>query len=203
MHHVWLTGDRGAPVLVLLHGTGGTARDLIPLAQRIHPNPSILSFLGDVNEAGMARFFTRLKPGVFDEVDVIRRAKTMRVRLENQASQRGFSLQEVIAIGYSNGANLLAAMLFLDEAPFKRAVLLHPMVPLAAVSPAGLAEKTILVTAGKNDPICPQDESQTLADAFKNAGADVTIRWFNEGHSIGNAEVHGVESWVQNTIKKG
>ena len=202
MQNIWIEGKKDSPVFVLLHGTGGNEQDLVPLAQKLDEDASILSFLGDVNENGMARFFKRIRPGVFDEDDVKVRALVMRERLDRLAKERNFDASDIIAIGYSNGANLLAAMLYLNEAPFKRAVLLHPMVPLSDIRPKRLNGKAVLVTAGKNDPICPVDESETLVESLKQAGAGVTLSWFREGHAIGRAEVDAVQEWTQN-IKKG
>ena len=107
MKHLFQPGRRdGAPVLLLLHGTGGTERDLLPLAQVIDPTAPVLSVRGNVLENGMPRFFRRLAEGVFDEEDLVFRTNELYEHLNAWAGEYGFDRGNVEAVGYSNGANL-------------------------------------------------------------------------------------------------
>ncbi len=201
MIHEFKQGKEGAPTFVLLHGTGGTEHDLMPLAKALDQDASILTFRGDVIEDGMARFFRRLRPGVFDEEDLLIRTEAMIERIDKLSNDLSFDGDNVYAIGYSNGANLAASILFKTSETFKGAMLLHPMVPLKGVKLPNLSSNEILITAGVNDPICPKDESEMLFKMFDEARSNVTVEWFKEGHSIGASEVEALKRWYAN--KKG
>lgn len=130
MKHIFQKGtDREAPVLLLLHGTGGTENDLIPLAELISPGSSVLSVRGNVLENGMPRFFRRLSEGIFDEEDLIFRTKELNDFLDQAAADYGFDRKQVVAVGYSNGANIAASLLFHYSDALRGAILHHPMVP--------------------------------------------------------------------------
>ncbi len=203
MNHLYKEGSKKSPTIVLLHGTGGTEHDLIPLAKAIDSDASILALRGDVIEDGMARFFKRLRPGVFDEDDLKIRTRAMIDRIERLSKELGFDKDNVYALGYSNGANIAASVLFHTAETFKGAMLLHPMVPFKNAKLPKLLDKEIFISAGVNDPICSAQESEMLEGMFKSSQADVTLAWFNEGHSIGSKEVDAVKRWYQEIRKKG
>src|SRR5437868_13185292 len=115
-------GDR---TLLLLHGTGGNENDMIPLGRSIDRDASLLSPRGKVLENGAPRFFRRLAEGVFDEADVIARARELGAFVEAAAGRYGIDEKELTAIGYSNGANIAAAMILLGAASFPQAILLR------------------------------------------------------------------------------
>ena len=129
MIHIFEQGKKDAPTLLLLHGTGGNEHSLLNIAKSIAPDASILSVRGDVLENGMPRFFRRLAEGVFDEEDLIYRTKQLHQFLDDSAGQYGFDRNNIIAIGYSNGANIAASLLFHHANSLKGAILFHPMVP--------------------------------------------------------------------------
>ncbi len=131
MKHIFKQGtDQAAPVLLLLHGTGGTERDLLPLADRISPASSVLSVRGNVLENGMPRYFRRLAEGIFDLEDLVFRTKELNDFLDSAAAEYGFDRGNLVAVGYSNGANIAGSLLFHYQGTLRGAILHHPMVPI-------------------------------------------------------------------------
>ena len=198
MKHIFQKGtDKTEHTLLLLHGTGGTERDLLPLARRIDPDANVLSVRGNVLENGMPRFFRRLREGVFDEVDLVFRTKELNTFLDEAAEKYGFRRDKIIAVGYSNGANIAGSLLFHYRGSLKGAVLHHPMVPRRGIPLPDLSGKKVFIGAGTNDPICPQEESEELASLLQNAGAEVEIHWENYGHQLTFTEVEAASEWYK------
>lgn len=198
MRHIFEKGTgSGAPTLVLLHGTGGTERDLLPLAKLVSPNSSVLSVRGNVLENGMPRFFRRLAEGVFDEEDLVFRTKELNDFLDQSAEEYGFDRRNLVAIGYSNGANIAASLLFHVEHSFKGAILHHPMVPLRGLQLPNLSGVPVFIGAGSNDPICSPSETEELKGLLSGAGADVTVHWENFGHQLTSSEVNAAAAWFR------
>lgn len=201
MKHVFQKGkDTSKPVLLLLHGTGGNELDLLPLAEIIDPGASVLSVRGNVLENGMPRFFRRLAEGIFDEEDLIFRTKELNEFLNEAAKTYEFDRNNIIAIGYSNGANIAANLLFHYEDALKAAVLHHPMVPRRGIQLPNLAETAVFIAAGTNDPICAPSESEELKTLLENANANVTMHWENRGHQLTMGEVEKAKEWYDNTV---
>src|SRR5699024_4101796 len=198
MKHIFEQGkDMDQPTLLMLHGTGGTEKDLLPLAKLIQPDAHILSVRGNVLENGMPRFFRRLAEGVFDEEDLIIRTKELQAFLDEAAGTYGFDREKVIAIGYSNGANIAASLLFHYENTLSGAVLHHPMVPRRGIELPDITETKVLITAGTNDTMCTPEESEDLFTLLKAANADVAIHWENNGHQLTQTEVAAAKEWYQ------
>ncbi|AZK48054.1 alpha/beta hydrolase [Paenibacillus lentus] len=198
MRHIYEKGiDTKAPTLVLFHGTGGTERDLLPLAKLVSPNSSVLSVRGNVLENGMPRFFRRLAEGVFDEEDLVFRTKELNDFLDQSAKDYEFDRGNLLAIGYSNGANIAGSLLFHYEHAFKGAILHHPMVPLRGIQLPNLADVPVFIGAGSNDPICPSSETEELEKLLSGAGADVTVHWENFGHQLTSSEVNAAAAWFR------
>ncbi len=198
MEHIFQKGsDETKPVLLLLHGTGGNERDLLPLAAMIDDTASVLSVRGNVSENGMPRFFRRLAEGVFDEDDLIFRTKELNQFLDESAQQYGFDRQNVLAVGYSNGANIAGSLLYHYENALKGAILHHPMVPRRGVTLPDLSATPVFIGAGKNDPICSPEESMELKDTLQEAGAEVELHWEQQGHSLTQTEVQAAAAWYQ------
>ncbi|MGG4467178.1 alpha/beta hydrolase [Paenibacillus alvei] len=201
MKHLFKKGtNEQLPTLLLLHGTGGTENDLLPLAELISPQSSVLSVRGNVLENGMPRFFRRLAEGVFDIEDLKERTKELHDFLDSSAEQYGFDRRNIIAIGYSNGANIAASILFHYAKGLKGAILHHPMVPLRGIALPELTDVPVFISAGTNDPICPRSESEELTTLLEGAGANVTVHWENYGHQLTRTEVDAAAAWF-NTIK--
>lgn len=191
-------GNPNGPTLLLLHGTGGTESDLLPLASVIDPNANVLSVRGNVLENGMPRFFRRLAEGVFDEEDLIERTEELHAFL-NQASQElGFDRNQITAIGYSNGANIAASLLFHYKDSLENAILHHPMVPRRGIELPDLTGTGVFIAAGDNDPMCPPEEAEELKQLLTNAGAAVNLHWESNGHQLTMTEVKAAASWYAN-----
>jgi phospholipase/carboxylesterase len=202
MKHIYKQGtDKAAPVLVLLHGTGGTENDLLPLAERIAPESSVLSIRGNVLENGMPRYFRRLAEGVFDEEDLIFRTKELNDFLDQAAVQYGFDRSNLVAIGYSNGANIAGSLLFHHQNSLRGAILHHPMVPRRGLKLPKLPGLPVFIGAGDNDPICVPQETEDLAALLKEAGAAVTVHWEKFGHRLTASEVEAAAVWYDTQFK--
>ena len=198
MRHLFMQGtDTVAPVLLLLHGTGGTERDLIPLAQLVSPGSSILSVRGNVMENGMPRFFRRLAEGVFDLEDLVLRTAELNDFLDTAAEQYGFDRRKVVAIGYSNGANIAASLLFHYETSLLGAILHHPMVPIRDVQLPDMTNLPVFIGAGDNDPICSPQETSELERLLSGAGAAVTVYWEQRGHQLTQSEAAAAKAWFE------
>lgn len=196
MKHIFQKGkDSTKLTLLLLHGTGGTEQDLLPLADKIDPNANVLSVRGNVSENGMPRFFKRLAEGIFDEEDLIFRTEELNAFLDKAAEEYNFDRDNIVAIGYSNGANIAASLLFHYENALKSAILHHPMVPRRGIELPNLSSKSVFIAAGANDPMCSPEESEELAMTLKKAGADTTLHWENKGHQLSNNEVEAARKW--------
>lgn len=199
MKHLFQKGTNNR-VLLLLHGTGGTEQDLLPLAERIDPAASVLSVRGNVLENGMPRFFKRLAEGVFDEEDLIFRTNELNEFLSEAAREHSFDRNEVVAVGYSNGANIAASLLFHYEDALKGAILHHPMVPRRGIKLPDLQGVPVFITAGKNDPICPAMETDDLKQLLDGAGAKVDVHWEMNGHMLSGTEVQAAAEWYKQTL---
>lgn len=199
MKHLFKKGsDLTNTTLLLLHGTGGSEEDLLPLAEHVDPEANVLSVRGNINENGMSRYFKRLRPGVFDEEDLKFRTRELKDLLDDAADEYGFDRSKVVAVGYSNGANIAGSLLFHYSDALAGAILHHPMVPLRGLSLPDLKDRPVFIGAGKNDPICPAEESEELEQLLSEAGADVTLHWENHGHQLTGTEIDAAADWYRN-----
>ncbi|WP_411954521.1 alpha/beta hydrolase [Alkalibacillus sp. S2W] len=198
MKHIFKEGESlDNPTLLLLHGTGGTEEDLLPLVDYIDPTANVLSVRGNVSENGMPRYFKRLAEGVFDEEDLIFRTKELYEFLDQAAKDYGFDRQNVIAVGYSNGANIAGSLLFHYQDSLRAASLHHPMVPRRDIDLPDLSGKGVFIAAGTNDPICPAQESEDLKAILADAGVDVKLHWESQGHQLNLGEIKAAQDWYQ------
>ncbi|MCA1201772.1 alpha/beta hydrolase [Priestia flexa] len=202
MKHIFKQGiNSKKPVLLMLHGTGGTEEDLLPIAEMIDPEASVLSVRGSVLEQGMPRFFKRLREGVFDIEDLAVRTKELNNFLDEAAEEYAFDRKNIIAIGYSNGANIAGSLLFHYEQSLKGAVLFHPMVPRRDIKVPNAQGIPIFIGAGVNDPICPADETKELTTLLQGAGATVDVHWESFGHQLTRTEVEAAKAWYRRTYE--
>lgn len=198
MKHIFKSGKKiGQNTLLLLHGTGGNEEDLLPLAEKIDPDANVLSVRGNVLENGMARFFRRVSEGVFDEADLIFRTNELKNFLDDSAKTYGFSRDKVFAIGYSNGANIAASLLFHYNNVLAGAILHHPMVPRRNIELPNLSEVPVFIGAGKNDPLCPPEETEDLERLLRDAKASVTVHWEDSGHQLTMSEINAAKQWYE------
>jgi phospholipase/carboxylesterase len=186
--------EPGKPPLLLLHGTGGNEDDLLHLGQMLSPGSAQLSPRGKVLEGGMPRFFRRLAEGVFDEADVRRRAQELADFIAE--AREAYDLAAPIAVGFSNGANIAAAVLQLRPEALAGAALLRAMVPLQVPPTADLTSKPVLVLSGASDPIVPADNAKRLASVLKGAGAAVEHRMLPTGHGLSQTDVALTKAWI-------
>lgn len=184
----------GAAPLLLLHGTGGDENDLLPLGRAVSPNAALLSPRGKVMEGGMPRFFRRLAEGVFDEADVRRRADELADFIAE--ARVAYDLPAPVALGFSNGANIAAAVLQLHPDALAGAVLLRAMVPLTDPPEADLTGKKILMLSGAVDPIVPASNSARLADILTRQGAHVRHQVLPVGHGLSQADLGLSQEWL-------
>lgn len=189
-HHLYQ--DRGADqTLVLLHGTGGDEHDLLPLADRLTDQANLLSLRGNISENGLRRFFKRLDWGVFDEDNIRHEASQLKDFLVSFSEKQQLPLNQFIFLGYSNGANMILALLFLYPQLVKRAVLLHPMLPLQP-GPIDLSGTNIILTYGQSDQMIAAADSQQVVSTLRELGATVQEFAHPHGHEIREEEVRFV-----------
>jgi len=196
MIHRFEPGTSGDTVL-LLHGTGGDENDLIGLGREVAPKANLLSPRGQVLENGMPRFFRRIREGVFDEADLVRRAADLDRFVRDAIRQYEIDPVRLRAFGYSNGANMAAALLLLHPTLLAGAALLRAVLPLEPPALPDLSHKPVLILAGRNDPYAPQARVQDLADRLTSAGAKVDLRWSDGGHAPEPAEMDGLARWFR------
>src|SRR5436190_9588957 len=172
--------------LFLLHGTGGNERDLIPLGRELDPNAALLSPRGKVLENRMPRFFRRLAEGIFDLEDLKTRTNELADFVAAAVRHYELAADHIVAVGYSNGANIATSMLLLRPEIMHRAILFRAMVPLIPDKLPDLSSVRIWIGAGDQDPIVPASETKRLVELLRRAGADVTIRFAKAGHGLTN-----------------
>lgn len=199
--HRWESAtEQGQPTLLLLHGTGGDEHDLIPLARLIAPSASLLSVRGNVLEQGMPRFFRRLREGVFDLEDLARRTAELSEFVGAASAQYGFSSADLIALGFSNGANIAASMLLARPQTLAGGILIRAMVPFEPESPAQLRGKHVLLSQGRRDPLIPTAGAERLADLLREGGARVELAWQPGGHALSQGDVSAARRWLADWI---
>lgn len=189
------------PIFLLLHGTGGNEEDLIPIGREISSEAAILSPRGKVLENGvMPRFFRRLAEGVFDIEDLKFRTNELADFVKNASKVYGFELHYVVAIGYSNGANVASSMLLLRPEVISAAILFRAMVPYQPEVLPDLATKHIFMSSGRYDPIVPKQETEKLFTLFKKAGAEISLNWQDSGHELSMEEVKKAKKWISSSF---
>lgn len=183
-------------VLLMLHGTGGDEHDLIPLARALRPGAAVLSPRGNVLENGMPRFFRRLAEGVLDLDDLARRTDELTLFIGRAAEQYGIDSAKLVAVGFSNGANIAASVLLRHPGTLRRAVLLSPMLPFEPETNPALTGTGVFIGAGRRDAIIPIAQAERLGELLKASGADVTLFEHDGGHTITNDELTAVRTWL-------
>jgi phospholipase/carboxylesterase len=201
--HNYLPGDReGSGVtLLLLHGTGGNEDDLIPLGQQLLPGAAILSPRGKVSEHGAPRFFRRLAEGVFDHEDLLFRTHELADFVDQAAGQYGFDPQKLVAVGYSNGANIAASLMLLHPGLLRAAVLFRAMVPFEPEGTPDLSGMPVFLAAGRRDTMIAPDNTERLAAILQEAGADLDLRWKNVGHPLTYEELEEARGWLSRVLE--
>jgi predicted esterase len=183
--------------LLLLHGTGGDETDLLGLGQQLAPSAALLSPRGRVMENGAPRYFRRLAEGVFDLEDLKARTHELADFVEAAVQRYHLAADRIVAVGFSNGANIAASVLFLRADVLAGAVLFRPMVPFVPDAMPHLGGKPVLLAAGRQDPIISPEETERLRRLLVRAGAEVTVHWEQAGHGLAPADIAAARTWLR------
>lgn len=192
--HRLKAGAPGKPILFTFHGTGGDENQFFDFAARLLPEATIVSPRGDVSEHGAARFFRRTGEGVYNMADLARATEKMAAYVSGLAAEYGAS--QILGLGFSNGANILANVLIEHGDLFDAAVLMHPLIPFQPKDNARLEGRRVLITAGERDPISPAPVTKALADYFARQEAQVTLEWHPGGHDIRPNEIEAIRTFL-------
>jgi predicted esterase len=196
--HRFVPSSSGAPTLLLLHGTGGDENDLIPLGQELLPGAALLSPRGRVLENGMPRFFRRFAEGRFDLDDLKLQTASLARFIREASEEYALRTDNLIAVGYSNGANIAGSLILTEPDLLAGAVLFRPTVPFVPDSPPVLTNFSALLSAGRRDSIVVPEQTVKLAEILEQAGARVSIHWHNGGHELGQDDIDAAKKWILN-----
>jgi len=189
--------DEAGLTLLMLHGTGGNEDDLLPLGRELDANAGLLSPRGKILEGGrMPRFFRRLAEGIFDVEDLKFRTLELAMFVEKAARIYEFDPDKVVAVGYSNGANIAASMLLLKSETLSGAILFRAMIPLVPTNLPDLLGKPIFMSSGLRDPIATRQEAERLFGLFKQAHSAIELYWQNSGHELIQDDIHAAKKWL-------
>ncbi|CAN5467124.1 alpha/beta hydrolase [soil metagenome] len=193
--------EHGDRTLLLLHGTGGDETDLLGVARAIDESAALLSPRGKVIENGMPRFFRRLAEGVFDEKDLIERTNALADFVSAAAKFYERDPSQIVAVGFSNGANIAAAMMLLQPRVLRAGILIRAMTPLVPAKRVDLAGKSALILSGTADPIVPRDNAQRLAKLLGDARATVTHKWIQASHGLTTEDIETAREWLSQVTR--
>lgn len=191
------SGGPAGVTLLLLHGTGGDEHDLLPLGRALLPGAGLLSPRGKVLEHGAPRFFRRLAEGVFDLDDLRRRTLELTQFVGAAAERNGLDATRILAVGFSNGANIAASVLLSDPRVLAGGVLFRAMVPFEPTDRVDLRGKGVLLSAGTADPLIPASGTERLAALLRERGAEVELAWQQAGHGLVEGDVAGAKRWLE------
>lgn len=194
--HRFVPSSGSPTTLLLLHGTGGDENDLLPIGHQILPEAALLSPRGRVLENGVPRFFRRFAEGVFDLADLKMQTEALAQFIQQAAERYEFDIGQLIAVGYSNGANIAASVLLTQPNLLRTAVLFRPMVPFVPDATPDLRNVSTLLAAGRKDSIASSEQVSTLTKIFESGGARVAIYWHNGGHELGQDDLTAAKNWV-------
>ncbi len=201
--HIFVPAEKpNSPTLLLLHGTGGDERDLLGIGRELWPGAALLGVRGKVLENRMPRFFRRFAEGVFDVDDLKTRTKELAEFIDVAAEHYGFSKRHLVAVGYSNGANIAASLILLHPHYLKAAVLFRAMVPFTPDIVRNFTGLSVFLAGGKRDSIVPHDQTEQLAAILQSGGADVSTFWHRGGHELGEDDIDAARTWLRDKVSK-
>lgn len=195
MEYIFKPGIKGKPVFVLLHGTGGDERDLLPLAEMLDKDYGVLSVRGQEPENGMNRFFKRTGMGQYDLENLDFRGRELLDFVKEQAEKNDFNVEDAIFVGFSNGSNIAINMLLQEDVNFKRAILFSPLYSIELDDKKDLSGLDVFISMGKNDPTASMRDNETVIELFKSRGARVEEYWVN-GHELTGDAVMVAKYWL-------
>lgn len=193
----------GATTLLLLHGTGGDEHQLVAPGRRLAPDATLLSPRGQVLEDGTTRrFFARRSLLELDVPDLL--ARTDRLADFVAAATKAYDLdrERVIALGYSNGANIAASLLLRWPGVLAGAALLRPTLPYEPEAPPALEGTDVLIAAGSRDPYVEPGKPERLAELLRAGGADVSYEETAPGHALTDADLSATSRWLAAVAKE-
>ncbi|MGA0919229.1 MAG: alpha/beta hydrolase [Gemmatimonadaceae bacterium] len=194
--HHWIPREGASRTLLLLHGTGGNETDLLSLGEMIDPAANLLSPRGQVLEHGMPRFFRRLAEGVFDLDDLRIRTDALAEFITAAATTHGVAIETLVAVGFSNGANIAASVMLQCPAALHAGILLRAMLPFEPPAVPDLRAHRALLLSSANDPIGPGAQPERLAALLRSGGAAVTLEWVPGGHQLTRADLTHAQRWL-------
>ena len=197
-HHLYKQPEAGAPLVFTFHGTGADEHQFTGLVGQVLPGAGIVSPRGDVSEHGAKRFFRRQAEGIYDMEDLAMRTEKMTgfIRAHREANEGA----PIYGLGYSNGANILASVIFRAPELFDRIVLMHPLIPWNPQPNAALQSLDVLITAGRHDPISPLPLTETLAGYFSAQKAPVKLQLHDGGHEVRPEEVDAIAAFLRKKV---
>ncbi|MFN0262555.1 alpha/beta hydrolase [Tepidamorphus sp. 3E244] len=190
--------EPGNPLtLILLHGTGGDHTSFIGLGRLVAPGAELIALKGDVDENGNLRFFRRTGEGIYDMDDLKLRTYRVADAIDTLLEKHGRARENAIAIGYSNGANLIGNLLYAEPDRINAAVLMHPLLPYEPEGERALGNKPVLITYGRRDPIVPTDHVQEIVQRLRQRGGKVSAQLLEAGHEVREPELTAIRNWIE------
>ena len=196
MEYIYRENKKGAPVFILLHGTGGSETDLVPVAEMLDPEYSILGIRGNVQENGMNRYFKRHGEGQYDWEDLDYRGKELYDFIVEKSEEYDFKLEDTVLVGFSNGSNIAIQMILQNPETFKKAALFAPLYPADLSEKQNLSDLEVFLSLGEGDPVVPEEESKRVIELFKERDAQVTTTWV-KGHNLSQGAAQGASDWLK------
>ncbi len=196
LEHKYVEGSPDAPLLLLLHGTGGGPDDLLGLARELSPDSAVLAPAGPVSEYGAARWFRRLAEGVFDHEDVVKRANELADFVVEAREKYGLGDRRLVAVGFSNGANIAAAVTLLRPEVVREAALFAAMSPVPEPPSNDLSGSRVFLANGERDAMAPLASTEELIRLLRERGADVVTQRHPGGHQITLDGVRAAAKWI-------
>lgn len=200
IHHFEPAPGESAETLLLLHGTGGSENDLLSLGRKLRPSAALLSPRGKVSERGAPRFFRRIAEGVLDLEDWRTRSADLAAFVAAQCAQHHRNPENLIALGYSNGANIAQGLLLLHPDTLAGAILLRPMFVTDPKPRKALAGKKLLILSGRHDPLMQSGEPEKLLRQYDALGADVTLQMLDASHAPITEDLELARTWLSSSF---
>lgn len=198
MEHIYKDNNHERTI-VLLHGTGGDEKSLMPIVDHLNTGYNVLSIRGSVNENGALRYFERKAEGVYDVDSLKTNAKEIINFILQASEEYGFDPEEVVFLGFSNGTNMALHILIAEDSPFNKAALLAPLYPLEVDMDQDLSDYTFFVSMGENDPISPMSENQRLLQILKDLNVNLTNTWVNS-HEVTIPMLQELKTWFKEAL---